>query len=135
RQHRHAPNLATGHGPGTRKSSLHTKLWKKCGNDAGGTPPHEYVGSQGARVANSNSGASMRNPLIQMQIRRQDTHNTFGMVRTNPNGSPRPHQGWDLFAPVGTEIYAITNGLIRDIRFMPNDAYGMQISLQFVRNG
>jgi murein DD-endopeptidase MepM/ murein hydrolase activator NlpD len=100
-----------------------------------GRPCANMFGLRCTRVANSNSGAAMRNPLNQMRIRRQDAHNTFGMVRTYPNGTPKPHQGWDLFAPVGTPIFAITSGLIRDIRHMPNDAYGMQISLQFVRNG
>lgn len=77
----------------------------------------------------------MRNPLDQMRIRRQDIHNTYGMVRTKADGSPKPHQGWDLFAPVGSPIYAITHGTIRDIHDGPTEAYGLQISLQFLKDG
>jgi hypothetical protein len=54
-------------------------------------------------------------PLKENRIRRGIVNHTFGMVRTKiVNGQPQPkaHQGWDLYAPVGTECYAIANGKI-----------------------
>src|SRR4051794_18574789 len=68
----------------------------------------------------------MRNPLNVMRIRRQLPNNTFGMVR---NQGTQPHQGWDLSASVGTQVYAVSDGLIREIR--DEGAYGLQIMLEF----
>ncbi len=34
----------------------------------------------------------------------------FGMTRTNPDGSPRPHQGIDLATDEGYRVYAVENG-------------------------
>ncbi len=73
----------------------------------------------------------MQNPLSTMKVRALSPRNTFGMVRTT-HGKPRPHQGWDLAAPVGTPVYAITSGLVRDVRDAGD--YGIQISLEFQRD-
>jgi murein DD-endopeptidase MepM/ murein hydrolase activator NlpD len=72
----------------------------------------------------------MRNPLDTMKIRRQIPNHTYGMVRNN---GTRPHQGWDLSAPVGTPVYAITQGRIRDVR--EGGAYGVRITLEFQHDG
>ena len=53
----------------------------------------------------------MRPPLNIMRIRHDHPKHTFGMVR---HGGRRPHQGWDLTAPVGTPVYAITDGVIKE---------------------
>lgn len=68
----------------------------------------------------------MRRPLDAMRIRRQVPNNTFGIVR---NQGTQAHQGWDLSAPVGTPVLAVTSGRIREIR--EQGAYGLQISLEF----
>lgn len=69
----------------------------------------------------------MTDPLEYMGIRRGLPNNGFGMVR---NGGTRPHQGWDLWAPVGTPIYAVANGLIEFVRINTGD-YGTQICMSF----
>jgi murein DD-endopeptidase MepM/ murein hydrolase activator NlpD len=51
-------------------------------------------------------------PLASNYIRRGSVSNTFGMVRRNQDGSQRPHQGWDFFAPVGTPVYAVADGVV-----------------------
>ena len=68
----------------------------------------------------------MRTPLNTMRIRRQIPNHTFGMVRNN---GTQAHQGWDLSAAVGTPVYAVTSGMIREVR--QEGAYGLQISLEF----
>lgn len=68
----------------------------------------------------------MRPPLNHMKIRRESINHTFGMVR---NAGQRPHQGWDLEAPVGTPVYAITSGTIKDVRDYGD--YGKQVVLEF----
>lgn len=51
-------------------------------------------------------------PLDTNIIRRSSNVNTFGMVRRKADGSPKPHQGWDLYAPEGTPCYAVADGVI-----------------------
>ena len=58
-------------------------------------------------------------PLEQNMIRGQKVSNTFGMVRTYANGTPKPHQGWDFAAAVGTPAYAIADGKIEFIADNP----------------
>lgn len=69
----------------------------------------------------------MHNPLDYMEIRRGLPNNGFGMVR---NGGKRPHQGWDLWAPVGTPIFAVGSGTIEFVYVNAGD-YGTQICLGF----
>jgi murein DD-endopeptidase MepM/ murein hydrolase activator NlpD len=52
-------------------------------------------------------------PLDSNVIRRGLENNTFGMVRRNTDGSPRPHQGWDFYAKVGTPLYSVSDGLVK----------------------
>jgi murein DD-endopeptidase MepM/ murein hydrolase activator NlpD len=69
----------------------------------------------------------MTDPLDYMEIRRGLPNNGFGMVRNN---GKRPHQGWDLWAPVGTQIYAVAAGVVEFVRVNSGD-YGTQICMSF----
>jgi murein DD-endopeptidase MepM/ murein hydrolase activator NlpD len=70
----------------------------------------------------------MQKPLEFMKIRQESPNHTFGMVR---NLGTKPHQGWDLYAPVGTPTFAIADGLVEYIRFDDGD-YGTQLCISFV---
>lgn len=48
-------------------------------------------------------------------IRRNSTHNTFGVVRNPKSGAPRPHQGWDFTAPLSTPVFSIDAGTVEGI--------------------
>jgi murein DD-endopeptidase MepM/ murein hydrolase activator NlpD len=72
----------------------------------------------------------VHSPLNVMRIRRESPNNTFGMVR---NHGTRAHQGWDLAAPIGTPIYAVGDGHIRDLR--DEGDYGLSITLEFQHAG
>lgn len=80
----------------------------------------------------------MRFPLDNMKIRplqfgaTKPLTNTFGMVRTNASNKPRPHQGWDLEAPVGTPVYAITGG---EVKTSFSNSYGHTVTLKFTYRG
>lgn len=54
------------------------------------------------------------NPLIHNKLRTAGLASVesakFGMVRKNADGSPRPHQGIDLRADKGAEVFAIKSG-------------------------
>jgi len=77
----------------------------------------------------------MRMPLTQMRIRRQSPNNTFGMVRRSRAGTPRPHQGWDLRAAVGTPVQAIAEGHVVQVHDEDSGDYGRSITLAFLHNG
>jgi murein DD-endopeptidase MepM/ murein hydrolase activator NlpD len=68
-------------------------------------------------------------PLAFNIIRRQSTHNTYGMVRTRSDGTPRPHQGWDFTAPLSTPAFAIAAGTVDDI--VDRGDYGLQLTISF----
>jgi murein DD-endopeptidase MepM/ murein hydrolase activator NlpD len=65
-------------------------------------------------------------PLKHNVIRGNIVNNTFGLVR---NGGTKPHQGWDLLAPIGTPCFAIADGKIETI--YKSDAYGDVVVLAF----
>lgn len=68
-------------------------------------------------------------PLEVNVIRQHKVSNTFGMVRTKADGTPKAHQGWDLAARVGTTIYAVADG---EVVFVQNGGdYGQQLCLSF----
>jgi murein DD-endopeptidase MepM/ murein hydrolase activator NlpD len=72
-------------------------------------------------------------PLVSNVIRKNKLSNTFGMVRVKPDGSPKPHQGWDFAAAVGTTVYAIADG---KVVFVTNGGdYGLQVCMSFKVQG
>ena len=68
-------------------------------------------------------------PVTYAIIRRKVMNNTFGMVRRNRDGSRRPHQGWDFYAPPDYRCYAITDGEIAAVR--SSGGYGRHVILKF----
>jgi murein DD-endopeptidase MepM/ murein hydrolase activator NlpD len=68
-------------------------------------------------------------PLERNVIRKHLISNTFGMVRKRADGSPKPHQGWDLEARVGTPAYAIGDGKVVFVHFEGD--YGHQLCMSF----
>lgn len=71
----------------------------------------------------------MFEPLNNMEIRGGKPNNAFGMVRNN---GTKPHQGWDLWAPIGTPIYAVADGLIEYVQ--TDSIYGLQLCMSFTDN-
>jgi murein DD-endopeptidase MepM/ murein hydrolase activator NlpD len=59
---------------------------------------------------------------------------TFGMVRRNADGTPRPHQGVDFAAPPNTKVLAVADGVIAGIN-VGLTGYGYTITLKFNQNG
>ena len=72
-------------------------------------------------------------PVKYALIRRKVVNNTFGMVRRNRDGSRRPHQGWDFYAPPGYRCYAIADGEVAAVR--SSSGYGKHVILRFEHNG
>jgi murein DD-endopeptidase MepM/ murein hydrolase activator NlpD len=71
-------------------------------------------------------------PLLSNVIRERSKSNTFGVVRTDPQGKPKPHQGWDLQADRGTDCYAVAYGKVEIIHSDAKDGpYGMWLLMSF----
>lgn len=68
-------------------------------------------------------------PLDRNVIRRGAESNTFGMVRRRADGSPKPHQGWDFHAPIGTQCHAVADGQI--VSVIDGGDYGLVIVMSF----
>ena len=54
---------------------------------------------------------------------------TFGMVRRNPDGSPRAHQGTDLAVDNGYRCYAVDDGTVTRVE-RGNDGYGWIVQIK-----
>lgn len=53
----------------------------------------------------------------------------FGMVRRNPNGTPRAHQGVDLAVDNGYRCYAVDDGVVTRVE-RGNDGYGWIVQIK-----
>ena len=69
-------------------------------------------------------------PLNSNVIRRGSESNTFGMVRHRADGSPKPHQGWDFLAPIGTPVHAVGAGKV--IAVQTGKDYGLTVVQSFM---
>jgi len=69
-------------------------------------------------------------PLASNRIRRGRASNTFGEgIRVQTDGSRTNHQGWDFYAPVGTPVYAIHDGVVVRADGV-SGAYGNQVVIR-----
>jgi murein DD-endopeptidase MepM/ murein hydrolase activator NlpD len=82
-----------------------------------------------------------------LTIREKNFKNSFGYGgRKFENGSPKPHQGWDIAAFIGTPVYAIFGGKIEYVQprrqifnlkkgKMVEAPYGNEVCLSFEFKG
>ena len=77
----------------------------------------------------------IRFPMDQNQILMRTKYNTFGWVRKYGDGSPRLHQGWDLVAPMGTPVFAVSTGEVVGVQYNDIGSYGRTINLKFQHEG
>lgn len=59
-------------------------------------------------------------PVKNPRIRRDRASNLFGPVRHNADGSIRWHRGFDYYAPEGTAVYSVGNGVVSLIQNHPD---------------
>ena len=55
---------------------------------------------------------SWGDPVKNPQIRCNKASNLYGPVRHNADGSIRWHRGFDYYAPEGTPVYSVGNGIV-----------------------
>lgn len=66
---------------------------------------------------------SWGDPVKNPKIRCNRASNLFGPVRHNADGSIRWHRGFDYYAPKGTPVYSVGNGIVSLIQTHPD--YGL----------
>ena len=66
---------------------------------------------------------SWGDPVKNPQIRCNKASNLYGPVRHNANGSIRWHRGFDYYAPKGTPVYSVGNGVVSLVQKNPD--YGL----------
>lgn len=71
-------------------------------------------------------------PVANPRIRRDSTHHLFGKVRRDANGNPRNHQGFDYYAPTGTPILSVGDGVVHSVQH-GHSAYGINITIRHNR--
>jgi murein DD-endopeptidase MepM/ murein hydrolase activator NlpD len=68
---------------------------------------------------------SSRSATSKLNRRTSPSGGDFGWVRTS---GKKVHQGWDLYAEIGTPVYSVSNGVVIFVR--NHGDYGMQLCLQ-----
>lgn len=66
---------------------------------------------------------SWGDPVKSPQIRCNRASNLYGRVRHNADGSLRWHRGFDYYAPKGTPVYSVGNGVVSLVQKHPD--YGL----------
>lgn len=66
---------------------------------------------------------SWGDPVKNPQIRCNRASNLYGPVRHNSDGSVRWHRGFDYYAPKGTPVYTVGNGVVSLVQKHPD--YGL----------
>ena len=74
---------------------------------------------------------SWGDPVKNPKIRCNKASNLFGPVRHNADGSVRWHRGFDYYAPTGTPILAVGNGIVSLVQKHPE--YGLCVLLTHKR--
>lgn len=71
-------------------------------------------------------------PVSNPRIRRNSPSHLFGKVRRDAKGNPRNHQGFDYYAPTGTPVLSVGDGVIHTIQH-GHSAYGLNITIRHTR--
>lgn len=78
----------------------------------------------------SNSGWG--DPVANPKIRRNSPSHLFGKVRRDAKGNPRNHQGFDYYAPTGTPIMSVGDGVVHTVQ-SGHSSYGLNVTIRHTR--
>lgn len=74
---------------------------------------------------------SWGDPVLNPQIRCNKASNLYGPVRHNADGSVRWHRGFDYYAPVGTPVFSVGDGVVSLVQDHPD--YGLCVLITHKR--
>lgn len=73
-------------------------------------------------------------PIANPSIRRNCASNLYGAVRRDSKGNPRNHQGFDYYAPTGTNVISVGDGVVHNVQY-GHYSYGNNITIRHTREG
>lgn len=76
-------------------------------------------------------GFKWGDPVVNPRIRRNAANNLYGKVRYNADGSKRWHQGFDYYAPIGTPVMSVGQGVVESVG--RSESYGIYVQIKHVR--
>lgn len=78
-------------------------------------------------------GFTWGDPVANPRIRRNTANNLYGQVRYNTDGSKRWHHGFDYYAPIGTPVMSVGEGVIESTG--KSTSYGIYVQIKHERGG
>lgn len=78
------------------------------------------------------SDSGWGDPIANPRIRRNSPRNLYGKVRRDANGKPRNHQGFDYYAPTGTPVMSVGDGVVHTIQ-KGHSTYGLNVTIRHSR--
>ena len=85
-------------------------------------------------VVPTKADSSWGDPIANPSIRRNCASNLYGAVRRDSKGNPRNHQGFDYYAPTGTNVMSVGDGVVYNVQYR-HYAYGNNVIIRHTRGG
>lgn len=92
------------------------------------------AGTVNKTVIPTKSDSGWGDPIVNPSIRRNRASNLYGVVRRDSKGNPRNHQGFDYYAPTGTNVMSVGDGVVYNIE-SNHYAYGNNVIIRHNREG
>lgn len=71
-------------------------------------------------------------PITNPSIRHNSASNLYGKVRRDSKGNPRNHQGFDYYAPTGTDVLSVGDGVVHSVQY-GHYSYGNCVTIRHTR--
>lgn len=80
----------------------------------------------------TSSNGGWGDPVANPKIRRNSPSHLFGKVRRDAKGNPRNHQGFDYYAPTGTPVMSVGDGVVHTVQ-SGHSSYGLNVTIRHNR--
>lgn len=78
------------------------------------------------------SDSGWGDPVANPRIRRNSPSHLYGKVRRDAKGNPRNHQGFDYYAPTGTPVMSVGDGVVHTVQ-SGHSSYGLNVTIRHSR--
>ena len=85
-----------------------------------------------AKVPEPSATTTWGDPVASPRIRRNSPSNLYGKVRRGADGKPRNHQGFDYYAPEGTSVMSVADGIV-EFTQTGHASYGNNVAIKHKR--